>query len=332
MKARYLIAMIATILLFWGGITAVALGWYHHNLAPVRPGDSSQQLIRVEEGESSVKVAASLHQQGVIRNPWAFRLYLRLHGISGELQAGLYRLNPSQKATEIARILSSGDTAVRSLTITGNMDLKQVNERLQQMGYSQADIEAALGANYDYSFLKDRPAGATLEGYLLPETYVTDLDTPVSALIGLILKTSDEKLSPQIREQWAQHNLNLHQGLTLASIVQKEASTPEDQRQVAQVFYKRLADGMKLESDVTFIYGAKLLGVEPTVGVDSPYNTYSIPGLPPGPIGGPEDSALEAVANPATTNYLFFIADKDGNMHFAEDETKHKQNIEEFLH
>lgn len=305
--------------------------WYRTNLQPVAKTENNSQLVQIEEGESSAAIAETLASKKLIKNALAFRLYMRQTGVSSQVQAGVYRFNAGQKPSEIARKLASGDTAVVSVTVRAGMRLAQVQDLLISKGFNKTDVENALNAKYTNPILKDKPAEANLEGYLFPDTYFIDEGRPLSLLIELMLENTNKKITPEIRKSWAARGLNINQGLTLASIVEKEAATPEDRRQVAQVFYKRLAMPKNLESDVTFQYGALLLGVEPTTGVDSPYNTYLNAGLPPGPICMVELTAIEAVANPSDTDWLFFIADKEGNVHYALDEAKHNENIEKYL-
>jgi len=323
--------LILLILLIISVITGVASWWwYQTNLKPQAPGKN--ELIRIDEGNSSAAIADELSQKGLIGHPWAFRAYLRLHGVSGRIQAGIYRIKSEMGVAEIARKLASGDTAVIQVTITGGKRLDQIVELLQQKGFTDEEIEESLVIkNYDYGVLRDKPAGASLEGYLFPDTYYIEEGKPLELLINAILANTDSKVTEEIRAAWAARGLNIHQGLTLASIVEKEVARPEDRRQVAQVYLKRLAEGMKLDADPTFEYAALLLDVPASTSVNSPYNTYLFAGLPPGPIAAPEETALTAVANPASTNWLYFLSDKDGNTHFSEDLTKHKENIEKYL-
>jgi UPF0755 protein len=156
--------------------------------------------------------------------------------VSGDIQAGVYRFSPADSVAEITRKLISGEIAARLVTITPGERLSQVKNRLRQEGYPDEEIESALADSYSYSILADKPPKASLEGYLFPDTYIVDLDTSVLQLIDLILLTTDQKVTPEIRQGWASQGLNLHQGLTLASIIEKEDSAAENQDQIAQVF------------------------------------------------------------------------------------------------
>lgn len=304
--------------------------WYSTNLKPVAGATEVVQL-RIEPGESSAAIAAKLEKSDLIRNAWVFRFYLRRAELSDKIQAGLYFLTRDLSVPELAEKLATGDTAVHNITIIGGMSLAKITELLASAGYERAAVERALAANYPYDVLTDKPPNATLEGYLFPDTYGVEVDQPVEQLIQLILENTEAKITTAIRAGWAAQGLNVHEGLTLASIVQKEDSVPEHQTQIAQVFLKRLAIGRKLEADPTFEYAAAVLGVEASLTLDSPYNTYLYEGLPPTPIATAEASALEAVANPASTDWLYFLHDSEGNIHFSTTEENHKQNIEKYL-
>jgi UPF0755 protein len=126
-----------------------------------------------------------------------------------------------------------------------------------------------------------------------------------------------------------ERGMNLHQGVILASIIQQEVADPQEQKQVSQVFQKRLGAGMALESDATFVYAAKQMGVEPSVNLDSPYNTRKVPGLTPGPIANFNFSAIEAVVAPAPGEYVYFVSGDDGKTYFANTQDEHNANIQQ---
>ncbi len=330
---KKLIPLLVTLVL--GVLLIGALGlrhWYNLNLGAPSAQETAPVLLRIESGTSSSQIAALLAGDGLIKSKLAFEWYLFRHGLTGDLKAGLYRLHRGQTAVEVAGLITNGSNASRTVVIAGGMELSQIKATLVAAGYRRADIEAALKAHYPYSIVGSKPKAATLEGYLFPDTYQLEIDQPVRAMIDLMLSNTDQKITPDIREGWRAQGLNLHQGLTLASIVQRETSDPSDQQQVAQVFLKRLRIGKPLESDPTFLFAAKLLGQTPSVHIDSPYNTYLHVGLPPTPLCTIELAAAEAVAHPAATDWLYFLADKSGHTHFAATEEGHKRNIAKYLH
>lgn len=204
--------------------------------------------------------------------------------------------------------------------------------------YTEAEINAAFAASYDFAFLKNRPAGATLEGYLYPETHNINGESTVEELLEVFLTEMDKVITENnLEAAYAEHGLTLHEGITLASMVQKEASSPE-QPTVAQVFLSRLNYGWRLGSDVTVTYA--LDTVDPNreiytdnqaaLQIDSCYNTRVYFGLPCGPIANPGLNALLAVANPTDTAYLYFLTGDDGVMYYSYTEAEHNQNA--YLH
>ena len=206
--------------------------------------------------------------------------------------------------------------------------------------YTAEEVEAAFSTDYDFEFLKERPAGASLEGYLYPEThefYATDnAETVLKRFLEEMGKVIEEN---GLIEKYAGHGLTLFQGVTLASLVQEESvSNANDQATVAQVFYSRLNYGWRLGSDSTVTYALDVLDPERTIyrdnaaalQIDSCYNTRLYAGLPCGPIANPGKSALLAVAEPSDTAYLFFLTGDDGLMYYSYTEAEHNQNI--YLH
>lgn len=201
--------------------------------------------------------------------------------------------------------------------------------------YTEAEIDAALRANYDYEFLTGRPEGATLEGFLYPETHNFYGESTVEEIFDTFLKQMDEViLENNLAGRYNELGLTLFEGVTLASVVQKEASSP-DQPTVAQVFLSRLAAGIPLGSDVTVSYALDTIDPDritysdnqAALQVDSCYNTRIYGGLPCGPISNPGLSALLAVAEPADTAYLYFLTGDDGVMYYSNTEAGHNQNI-----
>lgn len=266
-------------------------------------------------------------------------LVLGLGGIAGALKYRDYvRLKRAEYYKEQEEKMQA---AVFNFTITPGETIFDVKKNLLAVqrgenvaNYTSEEVEAAFKADYDFEFLNDRPEGASLEGYLYPEThefYATDT-------VETILKRFLEGMATAIQknnlvEKYAAHGLTLHQGVTLASIVQKEAVAGE-QATVAQVFYLRLAYGWKLGSDVTVSYAIDIADPDRQIykdnaaalTIDSCYNTRLYAGLPCGPIANPGLSALTAVAEPSDTAYLYFLTGDDGLMYYSYTEAEHYQN------
>ena len=231
----------------------------------------------------------------------------------------------------------NNENAVFSFQVSPGETIFDIKKKLVALGYSSAEVESAFAAEYDFEFLKDRPEGATLEGYLYGETYEFYKTTPVKDILKAFLAGMGEVIiSNNLEEKYAEQGLSLYEGITLASMVQKEAATP-DQPTVAQVFLTRLNNGILLGSDVTVSYALDVVDPDrlsyadnqAALSLDSCYNTRLYAGLPCGPISNPGLSALLAVAEPSDTSYLYFLTGDDGMMYYSYTEDEHIQNIYE---
>ncbi len=308
--------------------------WYQQQLQPVTTDTTKHVRVTIETGTAPSAIAKQLKEAGVIRSEAAFALYTKLTGTQNTLKAGAYSLQPSLSTPAIVDHLVSGKQDTFRLTFLPGDTLANNRKKIIEVGYSEAEVDAALAKTYDRPLFVGKPATADLEGYIFGDTYEFD----ASATVESILSRTFDEYEAAITENnlvngFKKQGLNLYQGITLASIVQREVTnaTPSvasnDQKQVARVFLNRMAAGMTLGSDVTYQYAAKKLGVDPTPTLDSPYNTRIHTGLPPGPIATPGVGALVAVANPGTNDYLFFLSGDDDVTYFAKTDAEHQQNI-----
>lgn len=321
---------------------AGALAWYYVQLKPRSDDKSQLVLVTVEAGSTPDDIGKLLVDKSVIRSALAFNIYTRLSSTRGNLQAGSYRLSPAESTPDIVKHLVNGSVDQFSITFFPGAMLADTSDKpqaekqdvtsvLERAGYSAAEISAALSVSYNSPLLQGRPTTANLEGYVYGETYNFNIGATAEDILGATFDEFYEKIiDNDIIKGFAKQDLTLYQGITLASIVQREASNPEDQKQVAQVFLTRLEMGMPLGSDVTFIYAANKMGVEPISTLQSPYNTRINVGLPPGPIASPGLSALVAVASPASGDYVYFVAGDDGRVHFARTLAEHEANISNY--
>ena len=327
-------------------ILAIAYWWYHQNLQPVDRTDITTKTITIGEGDTFKTVAATLKEQGLIRDVRAFDIYTRLSGSRNQLHTGVCQFSPAQSLPEIATKLSQGCHDNRVVTFLPGGTVvdsrykpqgQDATTALKRAGYSEGSIKAALAKTYDSPLFANKPAGTSLEGYIFGDTYSVPANQgPEAALKAAFAHMYEQIQNNGLIDKFAAQKLNLYQAITLASIIQREmgcGGASQDcyqiQRQIAQVFYKRLRENKVLGSDVTFIYGADVAGVSPNVNLDSPYNTRIKPGLPPGPIATPGLGALKAVADPAPGSYEFFLAGDDGNVYFANTDAEHQANIKQ---
>ncbi len=310
-----------------GGFIGIAQ-YYQHGLQSV--GTDVTKEVTIVPGSSTREISKQLEREGLIRNAKVFEWYT-VHSAKTALRSGTYKIKASDSVSDIVDQLAEGRVDTKLITIGPGLTLDQIKKRFMDSGYNQATVDQAFSATYTSPLLKDKPAAATLEGYVFPESYTVNSQTRLEDILnqsfGLLyqrIQSVDGVAKLQAR------GLTLHQGVTLASIIQKEVSDPDTQKTVAQVFYKRLQYNIPLGSDVTYMYGAKLLGVEASPTLKSPYNTRINRGLPPGPIANFNFSSFDAVLNPASTDYLYFVAGDDGKVYFAKTEAEHIQNINKY--
>lgn len=329
--------------------------WYSVQLQPVGGSETLQKVV-VNKDTSYRYLVKRLKERGLIRSELATLIYGYSSGEAGRVKQGTCSLSPKLSTPEIIAKLTKGCHDFMSITFYPGATIdrpiyKPAGSKLEQKmyvryilekaGFSPSEIDRALAKKYTGPLFADKPDGLGLEGYVYGETYYLDSGSSAEA----VLERSFSEMYSQIQKNnlvakyQAQH-LTLFQAITLASIVQSELNCEgkasaetvtcfEDQQKIAQVFLKRLNEGMALGSDVTFIYGADRMKVAPRVNLDSPYNTRIHTGLPPGPVSSPGIHALMAVGAPSDTDYLYFIAGDDGKIYFATDETGHSRNIQQ---
>lgn len=302
--------------------------WYSTALQPVSVSATDKVRIHIVEGSSPSAIGTLLEDKQLIRSQLAFDLYTRLSGNRGNLQAGVYNLAASESTQQIVDHLVSGNTDKLSITFLPGATLTENKKVLLKAGYSEDEVDKAFAKTYEHPLFVDKPASSDLEGYIYGETYSITSNATVEQILT---RTFDEFYSviqdKNLISGFESHGLNLYEGITLASIIQREVPGAQDQKQVAQIFYKRLSVGMQLGSDVTAYYGADKEGVPRSVAVDTPYNTRIHTGMPPGPIGTPGVTALEAVAAPAEGDYVYFLSGDDEVTYFARTDEEHESNI-----
>jgi UPF0755 protein len=332
---RWVVIAILSLVVLVG---AAAVTWYTLALRPVTSGDADKIQVVIKEGSSPVQIGKLLEEKNVIHSQFAFDIYTRLSKSRNKLQAGAYMLSPALSTPQIAERLTKGSTEEYTVTFYPGATLNSVKtadktpshrQVLEKLGFSDDEIDAGFTADYsDLPLFADKPATADLEGYIYGQTY----QVAAGSTVEQILRRTFTEYYAQIEksnliEGFKKQGLNLYQGITLASIIQREVSDAADQKQVAQVFFTRLADGMMLGSDVTYQYAADKMGVPRDHTLDSPYNTRIKTGLPPGPIGSPGITALQAVANPAAGDYVYFLSGDDHKTYFAHTNEEHEANI-----
>jgi UPF0755 protein len=293
-------------------------------LAPVDP-TGNPITFEIKAGESVNSIALNLENAGLIRDAGSFRLYLIYAGMDTSIQAGEYRLSPSQNAVGIAQAIQDATPKEATLRILAGWRLEEVAAALPTTGLSITpdDFLRLARSTFGEDILPGHPELQNVEGFLFPDTYKFERSASAAKVLAVLLQNFDARVPQELRQAFERQGLTLEEAVTLASIVQKEAIVPDEQPIIASVFFNRLHDGMKLDSDPTVQYALGYIQATKTwwknplsandLTIQSPYNTYMNKGLPPGPICNPGLTALQAVAYPAETPYYFFRARCDGS-------------------
>lgn len=325
-KSVYIVAIVVSVLLLAFVASAIAVRyWYAEQLKPVSSLNSNVVVV-IPTGYSTGQIADLLVEKGVIRSARAFEWHVRSQNLREDLKAGQYLLSPAQSTQEIATMIAEGKIKKDLFTILPGQRVDQIKQALIKYGFSEADVTSALEAsNYkNYPVLIAKPSNASLEGYLFPDSFQTTSTTKPDQIIRQSLEQMAKVLTPETINAFQKHGLGIHQAVTLASIVEREANRPADKAMIAQVFYNRLKAGMTLGSDVTYQYASILAGQQPNPLIDSPYNTRKYTGLPPGPISNVSLASVKAVANPTPNDYLFFVAGDDGKIYYSKTIEEHE--------
>ncbi len=305
--------------------------------------DPTPVTFSVKPGETALQIAKRLQEAGLVRNAGSFRALLRVQGVDKNLEAGEYKLRRNMTPREIMAVLQKGRPPTVTVTIPEGRRGEEIVDLLVAEGLANRDALLNLiqsGGDFNHPFLADRPIGRqSLEGYLFPDTYEFRREASARDIIDTLLKNFDRRFTPEMRRAAAQAGLNVDQVVILASIVEREAVLARERPMIASVYLNRLEQGIKLDADPTIQYA---MGYDPATRTwwralllddlqfKSPYNTYLNPGLPPGPICNPGLASLQAVIEPAQTNYLYFVANSvagDGSHVFAATWEEHLQNI-----
>lgn len=304
----------------------------HYFFDAMNPEQTQSVLIDATPPKTFKEIALDLEAKGIIRSNLAFRILAQGQGKDTMIKGGEYELSPSMTPPQILDKMVRGDMFNRRVTVKEGMNLSEIASAIEQAGIiSKVAFEAT---SRDEQLLRDEGIDATsFEGYLYPETYQFPRNTsPVK-----IIKAMREQLTKRWLPEWTQRaqilDMTLHQVLTLASIIEKESGNFEEQPVISSVFHNRLKKGMRLQADPTVIYGIPNFNGNITkkdLTTPSPYNTYVINGLPPGPIASPGINAIRSTLYPTDTNFLYFVGNGDGRHIFSETLDQHVNAVNQY--
>jgi UPF0755 protein len=324
------------ILLLGGGLYYV-----QNQLQP--PNTSGQAVeINIEEGATAATVGQRLAELNMIKNPTLFKWYLSYQGTSANLKIGKYYLKQGMSTEEIARVLVEGDAKFNTVkfTIPEGLTVEQIADALVKQNVvkdKQAFLNEVDKGAFDYEFVKQIPADTglqhRLEGYLFPETYEVYQDATPHQVVETMLRQTEATMTPEWQEQMKKQGLSLHNVLTIASLVEREARVDKERPLIAGVIQNRLKaqPPMKLQIDATVQYvlgKSKETLLYKDLEIESPYNTYLHEGLPPGPIASPGRSSIQAALFPAVHDFYFYVTKNDGTgeHYFATTYEEHQKN------
>jgi UPF0755 protein len=307
-------------------LLGVLCGIYLLLSAVLGGGEEEPVTVAVGQGDTLSSVADKLEEAGVIESSNLFKLETRIEGGETEIKAGEYRFVPGEDSEQILETLSSGESvSAFTITVPEGLNLEQTARVVEGEGDIPAEEfeSAARRTDYGYDFLDD-PAIRTTEGFLFPKKYEFERGIDAAQVVDRLLRQYLlEKEGLDFAEAQDRFNLTEYELITVASLVEKESANPEERSLIASVIYNRIRSGMPLQVDATVQYAlgkAKEDLKLDDLDVDSPYNTYRNPGLPPGPIASPSRESIQVVLEPAETDYLYYVLEADGEEHlFTED-------------
>jgi UPF0755 protein len=299
---------------------------------PYRGFAAPEVFVELPSGLGVSAIGERLADAGVVPDPWTFRLAARLSGVDRKLQAGEYRFADPATPRDVAARLARGDVYTRPITFPEGLTIVEMAEIFARSGLgAAADFRAAAS---DTALIADvDPDAETLEGYLFPSTYALARRAGATGTVQAMIGEFNHAFDPRLRLDAAARNMTPRDVVTLASIIEKETARPEERPIVSAVYQNRLKIGMPLQCDPTVIYAMMLAGAwngnirRADLEMDSPYNTYRHPGLPPGPIASPGKSSLDAAVHPADVKYLYFVSRNDGTHVFATTLEEHLKNV-----
>jgi UPF0755 protein len=301
-------------------------------LQPANPASTTPILFDAAQTKSFREIASELQTAGIIRSALALRLRARLQGKDTKIKAGEYELSPSMAPRDILDKLVRGDMFHRRVTIREGMNLADIAEAIDKSGItSKLAFEQAL-ANLEL-LQSEGLTAHSFEGYLFPDTYEFPRGTPADQIIRSMHAQLEKQWLPEWTQRVSIMEMSKHDILTLASIIEKESGSFDEQPVISSVFHNRLKKSMRLQADPTVIYGIKDFNGNITkrdLTTLTPYNTYMVDGLPPGPIANPGLSAIKAALYPTDTNYLYFVGNGQGKHVFSESLDKHNEAVNKY--
>lgn len=313
-------------------IVSMALGLGFQALNTPAGEPSQRQVVEIPNGTSFRSIVTRLHKENLITHEWFFTLLARVTGQDRKIMPGEYEIHAGMRPTEILSRMVEGRVYYHSVTIPEGYTVAQIADLLAEKNLTDTTefLRLTSDAELIHSLELDVP---TLEGYLFPDTYFFTRPTPPETIIRTLVHHLKETFSPELQERAAEIDMTMREVLTLASVIEKETGLSKERPLVSGVFHNRLRRNIPLQSDPTVIYA--LEGFDGDLRkrdlvVNSPYNTYRVLGLPPGPIANPGEASIRAALFPTPTDFVYFVSRNDGSHQFSSTLAEHNQAVEKY--
>ena len=328
---RMLIFSAVLVLISLGGVVLFILELRHYADQPAGL-ETNEVLVDIPAGQPFKTTLQTLFKHNLIDSPFKFNLVARLKGYDKQLKAGEYSLCTCMSPLQILEKLVKGEVKLYKLTIPEGLNIQQIAELVAQAGFSDRSnfIKAATNVALVRKYGIDAD---TFEGYLFPETYYFPKNSTAESIMASMVKHFWLVFGPAWQERSKQLGFSTHQIVTLASIIEKETSTPAERPLISSVFHNRLKMKMRLESDPTVIYGLKDFDgnlKREHLETATPYNTYKMAGLPAGPIANPGKASLAAALYPADTKFIYFVSKKNKTHQFSTNLRDHNLAVQQY--
>ncbi len=325
------IRKIVSIVLFLGCVGGLLVVGFVKLNEPLSTSDPTQ-IITISPGASFAEVAHILFERELVSSEEFFRLLGRVQQVDRNIIPGEYELHAGLRPTQILTKIVSGQVYHHAVTIPEGYNVVQIANILHEKNL--ADKLALLRLNRDPAFLKSVGVNApSLEGYLFPDTYRFARFTPPEAILGTLVKRFHEVVTPDLLERAKMMGMTLQEVVTLASVIEKETGLATERPLVSGVFHNRLRQNIPLQSDPTVIYALEYFDGnirKADLSVDSPYNTYRVRGLPPGPIANPGLAAIKAALFPTPSKFVYFVSRNDGSHEFSVTLAEHNRAVDKY--
>ncbi len=322
---------------------AIVIGGINVANSLSKPNIKGEVIFTIDKGSSLSEISNVLKENEIIKSPTAFKIYCRLFADSTKFKAGFYKIDRPINMKNLTKLLNKGTNIEQGVkvTIPEGFVITQIASLFESkdLGNKNEFLDLAKTGEFDYEFLQFEASSSLkykLEGFIYPDTYYFFEDATSEDIIEILLNTFEKKVWEKLKTASNEKGYNHLQLLTIASIVEKEAVVDNERDKIAGVFFNRLEIDMSLQSCATVQYAlnkekfSKVVTLEETQ-IPSPYNTYRYPGLPPGPISNPGIKSIEAVINPDTNKYLYFVAKGDGSHYFSLTYDEHLEAIQKYL-